>query len=67
LPIFTPQKRYNSLSAPYSPSLSPLAYFLFPKLKMNLKGFHFADDAEIQEAVTDKSKKFKNRGILAAF
>jgi hypothetical protein len=28
-------------------------YFLFPKLKMKLKGLHFADVAVTQEAVTD--------------
>jgi len=37
--------------------LSPPDYFLFPKLKMKLKGLHFADVAEIQEAVTDEFKK----------
>jgi hypothetical protein len=36
----------------YSPDLSPPDYFLFPKLKMKLAGHHFADVAEIQEAVT---------------
>jgi hypothetical protein len=38
---------------PYSPDLSLPDYFLFPNLKMKLKGIHFADVAEIQEAVTD--------------
>jgi hypothetical protein len=57
LPIFDPKKCYNSLSAPYSPDLTPPDYFLFPKLKMKLKGLHFADVAEIQEAVTDELKK----------
>ena len=38
----------------YSQDLSPPNYFLFPKLKMKLKGLHFADVAEIQEAVTDE-------------
>jgi hypothetical protein len=38
--------------APYSPDLSPPDYWLFPKLKMKLKGLYFADVAEIQEAVT---------------
>ena len=37
---------------PYSPDLAPPDYFLFPKLKMKLKGLHFADVAEIQEAVS---------------
>jgi hypothetical protein len=40
----------------YSPDLSPPDYFLFPKLKMKLKGLHFVDVAEIQEAVTDELK-----------
>jgi len=35
----------------YSPDLSPPDYFLFPKLKMKLKGLHFADVADIKEAV----------------
>jgi histone-lysine N-methyltransferase SETMAR len=44
--------------SPYSPDLSPPDYFLFPKLKMKLKGLHFADVAAIQEAVTDE-RRFK--------
>jgi hypothetical protein len=34
---------------------------------MNLKGLHFADVAEIQEAVTDELKKAQKRGILGSF
>jgi hypothetical protein len=52
---------------PYSPDLSLPDYFLFPKLKMKLKGLRFADVAEIQEAVTDKLKKFQKEEFLAAF
>jgi len=52
---------------PYSPILSPPEYFLFPKLKMKLKGFHFADIAEIQEAVTDELKKVPKEEFSAAF
>ena len=37
----------------------PPDYFLFPKLKMKLKGLYFVDVAEIQEAVTDELKKFQ--------
>jgi hypothetical protein len=55
--FFYPKKCYNPLSPPYSPDLSPPDYFLFPKLKMKLKGLLFADVAEIQEAVTDELKK----------
>ena len=52
---------------PYSPGLSPPDCFLFPKLKMKLKGLHFADVVEIQEAVTDELKKAKKEEISAAF
>ena len=49
--FLTPKKCYNPLSPPYTPDLSPPDYFLFPKLKTKLQGLHFADVAEIQEAV----------------
>ena len=60
-PFITP------LPPPYSPDLSMPDYFLFPKLKMKLKGLHFADVAEIQEAVTDELKKVQKEDFLAAF
>jgi hypothetical protein len=41
---------------PYSPDLSPPDYILVSKLKMKLKGLHFAKVAEIQEAVIDELK-----------
>jgi hypothetical protein len=47
-------------------SARPPDYFLFPKLKMKLKGLHFADVAEIQEAITDELK-FQKEEFLAAF
>jgi len=34
---------------------------------MNLKGLHFVDVAEIQEAVTDELKKVKKEEFSAAF
>ena len=58
---------YRPPLPPYSPDLSPPGYFLFPKLKMKLKGLHFAYVAEIQEAETDELKKVQKEGILAAF
>jgi hypothetical protein len=54
LPVFVPNNVTTFYQPPYSPALSPPDYFLFPKLKMKLKGLHFADVAEIQEAVTDE-------------
>jgi len=57
LPIFDPKNVITLYHSPYSPDLYPPDYFLLPKLKMKLKRLHFADVAEIQEAVTDESKK----------
>jgi hypothetical protein len=34
---------------------------------MKLKGLHFVDVAEIQEAVTDELKKAQKRGIFGSF
>jgi hypothetical protein len=65
---FLTQKNVTTLYHPlYSPDLSPPDYFLFPKLKMKLKGLHFADVAEIQEAVTDELKKVQKIGIFGNF
>jgi len=41
---------------PYSPDLSPCDFFLFPKLKFNLKGRHFGTVKNIEKAVTDQLK-----------
>jgi len=71
LSIFDPKKIYIPLSPPpnppYAPDLSPPDFFLFPKLKILLKGLHFADVAEIQEAVTDELKKVQKEEFSAAF
>ena len=61
---FWPQKCCNPL---YSPDLSLTDYFLFPKLKMKLKGLHFAYVAEFQEAITDELKKAQKEEFSAAF
>jgi hypothetical protein len=55
---------YHSL---YSPYLSIPDYFLFPKLKMELKGLLFAGVVEIQEAVTDELNKVKKRNFRQLF
>jgi len=65
---FLPPKKVTTLYHPtYSPDLSPPEYFLFPKLNMKLKGFHFVDVAEIQEAVTDELNKVQKEEFSAAF
>jgi hypothetical protein len=60
LPIFDPKKVTKLYHTPYAPDLSPPDYFLFLKLKMKLKGIHFAEVAEIQE-------KVPKRGIFGSF
>ena len=70
--FLTPKKCYNPLSSSpplpqYSPDLSLPDYFLFPKLKVTLKGLHFVDVAEIQVAVTDELKKVQKEEFSAAF
>jgi hypothetical protein len=52
---------------PYSPGLSPPDNFLFPQLKMKLRGFHFADVAETQEAITDELKNVHKRNFRQLF
>jgi len=67
LPIFDPKNVTTFYHPQHTPDLSPPDYFLFPKLKMKFKGLHFADVAEIQEAVTDDFNPVQNERFLAAF
>ena len=50
---------------PYSPSLTPGAFFLFPWMKKVLKGKHLADVEEVKQKMAEalkgiKINKFKN-------
>jgi len=65
--FLTPQNVTTLYHPPYSTDLFPPDYFLFPKLKMKLQGLHFADVAEIQEAVTDELMKVQKEELSAAF
>jgi hypothetical protein len=67
LPVFDPKKAATIYHSLYSLDLSPTDYFLFPKLKIKLKGLHFSDVIEIQEAVTIELKKVQKEEFLAAF
>jgi len=62
---FSP-KNVTFYHLPYPPDLCPSDYFLFPKLKMKLKGFHIADVTEIQGAITDELKKVQKEEFSAA-
>jgi hypothetical protein len=52
---------------PNPPDLYQSDYFLFPELKMKLKGLHFEDDAKILETVTDKLNKVQKEELSAGF
>ena len=65
---FWPPKCYNPLSPPHSSAdLSPPDNFLFPRLKMKIKGLHFVDVAEIQVVITGELKKIQNEEIWQLF
>lgn len=49
---------------PYSPDLSPPDYFLFPKLKIDLKGNHYGSISDIQKAVTSRLKGISRQEFL---
>jgi histone-lysine N-methyltransferase SETMAR len=52
------QKQVATLNhPPYSPDLSPANYFLFPKVKLQLKGARFDTTEETQKAVTNQLNK----------
>ena len=66
--FLTPQKNVTTLfHLPYPPDLSLPDSFMFPKLKMKLKGLRFADGAEIQEAVTDELQEVEKEEFLGSF
>jgi hypothetical protein len=67
LPIFDPKNVTTFYHPQYTPDLFLPDYFLFPKLKMNLKGLHFVNVAEIPEAVTAELKKVQKEEFLVAF
>jgi hypothetical protein len=48
---------------PYSPDLSPCDYFLFPKLKLPLKGRLFEDVQDIQGAVTSSLRAIPEEDV----
>ena len=45
---------------PYSPSLTPSDFFLFPKMKKVLKGKHFASVEDMKQKVAEELKGIKN-------
>jgi transposase len=46
---------------PYSPDLSPCDFFLFPRLKNQLKGRHFGTLDDIQKSANDELKGIRQK------
>jgi len=65
--FLTPKNVTTLYHLAYSPDLSPPDYFVVPRLKMKLKGLHFADVAEIQGAVIEELKKVPKEEFSAGF
>jgi hypothetical protein len=53
--------------SPYSPDLAPADFFLFPKMKMQLKGGHFHSVAEIQRESQKVMYSLTQNDFEAAF
>jgi len=66
LPIFDLKEVTTLYHPPYSPN-SSLPQFSVPEVENAVKGLHFVDVAEIQEAVSDKLKKVQKEEFSAAF
>jgi len=52
---------------PYSPDLAPADFFLFPKLKMTMKGHRYDDIMDIQRNVTREMKAIPAEKFFRAF
>ncbi|GBL74912.1 hypothetical protein AVEN_243742-1 [Araneus ventricosus] len=66
--LFLAQHGVTELShPPYSPDLSPLDFFLFPKLNVELKGQIFTDIPHIQAVVTWELKAIPAEEFSRAF
>ncbi len=62
---FLPKKGVAQLShPPYLPDLPSPDYFAFPKLKLELKGDHYALIEDIQKSVTAKLKAFSISNLI---
>ena len=52
---------------PYSPDLAPCHFWLFPKLKMLLKGKRFENNEDIKANTTDRLKLLKKEDFQTCF
>ncbi|GBM36126.1 hypothetical protein AVEN_179119-1 [Araneus ventricosus] len=52
---------------PYSPDLAPAEFYLFPRLKMKLKGHSFVDSDEVIENAKKQLKDLSKNGFQECF
>ena len=52
---------------PYSPDLAPSNFWLFPTLKMGLKGTHFAATEDIKSNATAELRKIPKEAFRRCF
>ena len=61
-------KQVTSLDNPsYSPDLAPCDFWLFPQLKIVIKGTHFSSSEEIKASVTKELKSIKEEEFAKCF
>uniref|UniRef100_A0A8B9TX61 Transposase n=1 Tax=Anas zonorhyncha TaxID=75864 RepID=A0A8B9TX61_9AVES len=65
--VSCPTQGVNAASAPYSPDLAPPDFFLFPRIKLTLKGEHHASVEALQEAVTRELNSISVQAFLEAY
>jgi transposase len=53
--------------APYSPDFSPCEFYLFPKLKSRVSGYHFQTHDSVQKAVTDAIKNLTEADFQSCY
>ena len=65
---FLAKKRIPTLHhPPYSPDLAPCDFWLFPRLKIVLKGTHFTSVEEIKATVTRLLRDIKEEDFAECF
>jgi hypothetical protein len=67
-PIFLAKRKIPMSShLPYSPDLASVDLFLFPKLKISMKGTRFEVVSSIQQTVTRELKAIREQAFSRAF
>jgi len=64
---FWPPKKLQPFITPVLSRFISIRLFSVPQVEIKIKRLHFADVAEIQEAVTGELKKFQKEEFSAAF